>query len=80
MRETMSNIISVDLTNKLDLIKTKTLIIWGEKDKMTPLTDGKLMNYLIKGSKMYIVKNSGHSPYFTNAQEVSLQILNEIKS
>lgn len=70
LRETMKNLISVDLTNILDKIKIPTLIIWGDKDKLTPLSDGKLMNKLIKGSKFYIINSAGHSPHFTHPQKV----------
>jgi pimeloyl-ACP methyl ester carboxylesterase len=61
MQKTMQNVINEDLTNILKEIKTDTLIIWGEKDKITPLWQGKLINKLIKNSKLIIQKNGDHS-------------------
>ncbi len=60
MRETFKNIIAEDLTPYLSEIKIPTTIIWGNKDKYTPLSDGKLMNKKIKNSELHIIKNAGH--------------------
>lgn len=70
VRQTMVNLINSDKTLNLDKITTSALIIWGEDDKITPLSDGKLMNKLIKNSKLHVVDNAKHSPQFTNTQEV----------
>ncbi len=70
--KTMVNLISSDLTQSLSKVKASTLIIWGEKDKhnQTPLSDTRLMNRLIKNSKLRIVKEAKHSPQFTHPKEV----------
>ena len=78
MRETMANLISVDLKPELAKINTPTLIIWGEKDKSTPLADGIIMNKNIKGSKLHIIKGARHSPQFTHTEEVVNIITSEI--
>ena len=74
MRETMANVISVDLTDQISKIKTPTLIIWGDNDRMTPLSDGKLMHKLIQTSTLHIITGTGHSPHFTHAPEVAKKI------
>lgn len=79
IRATMHNLISVDLTSRLQFITTPTLIIWGENDTITPLVDGQIMHKSIKNSKLSIVKNAGHSPHFTNVQEVTAHIVKEIR-
>jgi len=70
-KQTMINLISVDLKPILPQIKIPTLIIWGADDRITPLSDGILMNELIKNSELKIIKNARHSPQFTDAEEVS---------
>ncbi|MFH1192657.1 MAG: alpha/beta hydrolase [bacterium] len=60
MRETFKNIIAEDLTPYLSEIKIPTVIIWGDKDKYTPLADGILMNKKIKNSERHIIKGIGH--------------------
>ncbi len=63
LKETFKNIISEDLTPYLEKIKVPTLIIWGDKDKMTPISDAYLMNKKIPNSKLEILKNIGHAPH-----------------
>ena len=70
-RQTMLNLINSDLTEILKEVKAPTLIIWGEKDKVTPLSDGQLIHSLIKNSKLSIIGNARHSPQFTNPKEVA---------
>lgn len=61
MKETMQNVIQEDLTGILPYIKTKTLIIWGEKDRITPIYQGRVLNSLIPNSQLVIYKNGGHN-------------------
>lgn len=75
MRETMKNLISIDLSDKLPLIDSKTLIIWGERDTATPVSDGRRMNQLIKGSKLIIIPEAGHSPHQTAPKRIVEEIL-----
>lgn len=78
VKQTMVNLITFDISNFLNKIKVPTLIIWGEQDKATPLSDGKLMHNLIKGSNLYIIKSAKHSPQFTHAEQVSKIIYEHI--
>ncbi len=80
MRQTMANLISVDLTLLLAKITTPTSLIWGERDKLTPLTDGKLMHKLIKNSQLYQLKSAGHSPHYTHAKEIVQKIVEKIQN
>lgn len=70
-QQTMINLISVDLTSILEKITVPTLIIWGENDKTTPLSDGKLMHKHIKDSLSEVIKNAKHSPQFTDPEKVA---------
>ncbi len=78
MKMSMVNLTHHDLTPFLQKIKVPTLLVWGENDKITPLSDGKLMNNLIKNSKLIIVNNAGHSPFHTNPEEVIQIIKNDL--
>ncbi|MBI4096633.1 MAG: alpha/beta hydrolase [Candidatus Levybacteria bacterium] len=71
MKQTMINLTAADLKPILPQITTPTLIIWGENDKITPLSDGELMHELIKGSKLEIIQDAKHSPMFTHAKQVA---------
>ena len=60
MRKTYLNIIGEDLTPILEQITIPTIIIWGEKDNVTPLKQAKLINLKVKKSKLIIVPQGAH--------------------
>lgn len=70
VKKTMENLITSDVTPLLKNITAPTLIIWGEHDKVTPLTDGKRMHWLIAQSKIAVIKDARHSPQFTHTEKV----------
>lgn len=63
MRKTFINVINEDLTDELYKIKAKTLIIWGNKDKETPIYMAKRLNKKIKNSKLIVFNGCGHFAY-----------------
>lgn len=60
MKKVFSNIVNTHLDDFLPYIKTKTLVVFGEKDKTTPLYMAKKLNRKIKGSSLLVLKKSGH--------------------
>jgi len=79
MKETFKKVINEDLTPLLSKIKVPTLIIWGEKDKITPLSDAFLMKKEIKNSKLEILKDIGHAPHLKDPKSLSQKILDFIE-
>lgn len=63
MRETFKNIVNEDLTPILSKINTRTLIIWGNKDKDTPIYMGKKLCRKILNSGLIIFEDCGHFAY-----------------
>lgn len=59
-RETFLKIIAEDLSPHLSKISMPTLLIWGDKDSMTPLKDGLIMRSTIPDSKLVILKGLHH--------------------
>lgn len=78
MRETMTNLISVNLAPELHRINASALIVWGEKDRTTPLSQGRLMHELIPNSRLYVVEGACHSPQFTHSEEFCNKIVSWI--
>ncbi len=60
MRETYLNVINEDISGLFSQIKIPTVIIWGEKDDITPITDAYFINREIKDSKLEILPGIGH--------------------
>jgi pimeloyl-ACP methyl ester carboxylesterase len=66
MRGTLSNVIPCDLRPLMPQIRTDTLLLWGEGDTATPLSDGQEMEQLLPRAGLAVVKNAGHFPYVDN--------------
>ena len=74
----MHNLITSDVSGLLGLISVTVIMIWGERDRLTPLKDGKVMLGLLRNAKLHVVKGARHSPMFTNVEEVGEIILKEL--
>ncbi|MDR2606048.1 MAG: alpha/beta hydrolase [Oscillospiraceae bacterium] len=70
MRDTLVRVISEDLRGLLPNIKQPTLLIWGENDTDTPVTDGKIMEQLLPDAGLVIIPNAGHYAHIDNAPYV----------
>jgi pimeloyl-ACP methyl ester carboxylesterase len=75
LKQTLINI-AKDLTNDAKNVKTKTILLWGEKDRVTPLDDALVLKNLIKNSEL-ITFDGGHSFHKTNPQKF-IEILKTI--
>lgn len=60
MRQCMVMAVNEDLTELLPYIKQDTLLIWGDKDTATPISDGRLMEERIKNSGLCVLEGCGH--------------------
>ena len=58
-----------NLSDKLHLIKTPTLLIWGKEDIVTPAFVGEKFNELIEGSKLVFIHECGHAPMMEKPEE-----------
>ena len=64
MKKIMKNVLAEDLMDYFDKIKTPTLLVWGRKDKTTPLADGEIMKFKIQNSKLKVIDDANHNlPY-----------------
>ena len=70
MKQTFVKVVNEDLSDDARKISIPTLLVWGKKDKDTPLYMGKTFNKLIKNSKL-IILNGGHYCHIENLQEYS---------
>lgn len=78
MKQTMLNLLNSDKSLSPEGIQTPTLIIWGREDKITPLSDGRAINKLIKNSKLEIIENARHTPQFTHPNQVAKAIISNL--
>lgn len=72
LRETMVKVVNEDLKGLLPKINAPTLLIWGENDKVTPISDGKQMEKLIPDAGLVVLKDAGHFSYLEKQNEFNL--------
>lgn len=60
MRQCLVMAVNEDLTELLPRVKQETLLIWGDKDTATPVTDAKLMEERIPNAGLVVLKGAGH--------------------
>jgi pimeloyl-ACP methyl ester carboxylesterase len=74
MRSTLIKVVNEDLTALLPKIPVPTLLMWGEHDQATPVSDGQLMEQLIPDAGLVVLKNAGHFCYLEKLDEFLLII------
>jgi len=75
MKEVFKKVIEEDLLQELLNIETKTLIIWGKKDKMVPVKYAYIFHKKIKNSELKIFPNAGHIPHRKMPEKLSGTII-----
>ena len=66
MRASFSKIVNKDLKYLLGKIIAPTLLVWGSKDKATPLYMAKIMEKRIKDSGLVLFDGAGHYSFLQN--------------
>jgi len=79
MRETFKKTIGEDLTSCLSQITIPTLLIWGAKDRLIPVSDAYLMKKEIKNSRLKIIPNIGHAANLEAPEKLAEIIIQSIK-
>ena len=72
LRKTLVSLVNTDIRDVLPSIKCPSLLIWGENDTATPLSDAKIIEKLIPDAGLCVIKGTGHfsfceRPYEANA-------------
>lgn len=66
MRRILSKVVNEDLKHLMPKIKAPTLLIWGENDTATPLSDAKTMERLIPEAGLVSFPGCGHYSFLDN--------------
>ena len=74
MRETFGRIIEESMRPHLPHITAPTLILWGENDKLTPLSDAHIIHQEIPVSYLHVLPHAGHSINLEYPHKVARQI------
>jgi pimeloyl-ACP methyl ester carboxylesterase len=63
MRPTLVRLVNEDITGLLPSVKASTLLVWGDRDDATPLSDGQTMERLIPDAGLVVFEGAGHFSY-----------------
>lgn len=75
MKGVLSTVVNEDLRNDFPLVTIPTLLIWGDKDTATPLTDGQLMEEKMPDAGL-VVFNGGTHFAFLEQRSRFITVLN----
>ncbi len=64
-----------DWSHLLSAIEAPTLIIWGDRDSVTPLKIGKAIHLAIPGSKLVVIDRAGHTPMWDQPETFNQALL-----
>lgn len=79
LQKTMSRLVNEDLQDILPKVKVPTLLIWGENDTATPVSNGKTMEKLIPNAGLVVLKNAGHYAYLDKLNDFLVIVKNFLK-
>lgn len=60
MRQCLVKAVNEDLTDNLVRIKVDTLLVWGDADTATPISDAHIMEKAIPKAGLVVLKGAGH--------------------
>lgn len=60
MKQCLVKAVNEDLTGLLSGVSAETLLIWGDADTATPLSDGQLMEKRMPNAGLAVIRGAGH--------------------
>lgn len=80
MKRILSKVVNEDLTDRLPLISAPTLLVWGENDTATPLSDAQKMARLIPDAGLVSFPGCGHYSFLDNPGQFRAVLSSFLKS
>jgi pimeloyl-ACP methyl ester carboxylesterase len=74
MRESFKLIVNEYLESLLPFIKTPTLLIYGDKDKETPLYMGERYKQLLSNARLKVFKGAGHFCFIDSPLKFNMEV------
>lgn len=68
-----------DFGPALRTVRTPTLLVWGDQDRVAPLRTGQLAAALIPGARLKVLEGVGHSPLLQDPVRFNATVLEALK-
>jgi pimeloyl-ACP methyl ester carboxylesterase len=78
MREVYLKVIKEDMSHKLPFLKVPTVIIWGDKDDLTPIEHANIIHGKIPGSTLVVIKDAFHNVNITIPELLTQRIVENV--
>ncbi|HTG02247.1 MAG TPA: alpha/beta fold hydrolase [Nitrospirota bacterium] len=73
-------LISDDFSAELDRIRVPVLILWGERDAVSPVRTAKVLAARLPSARFELIRNAGHSPMLDQPERFNDLLLAEFES
>ena len=80
MRAILSKVVNEDLCHVMPQITAPTLLVWGENDTATPVSDARRMERLIPGAGLVSFAGCGHYSFLDNPIQFAAVLRSFLKS
>jgi pimeloyl-ACP methyl ester carboxylesterase len=75
MWQATREVLSADLSNRLDAVQAETLVVWGEKDSLLTPELGRELTVRLARARFVCVEGAGHNPMWDRPQRFNQLLL-----
>lgn len=75
MKATLTNMLNSDKNLDFSRVKTKTMILWGKKDTVTPPHQATKMHKALPNAELKFYPNWTHAPYISSPDELAQALI-----
>ncbi|SDW59120.1 Pimeloyl-ACP methyl ester carboxylesterase [Marinococcus luteus] len=69
MQQTMVKVVNEDLQHHFEHVTPPVLLVWGENDEATPVSDARIMEQKMPNAGLVVLRGAGHYSYIDNLNE-----------
>jgi pimeloyl-ACP methyl ester carboxylesterase len=75
MFDAIVQLLAADIRDRLDALRTPTLLVWGDRDTLVPLGAGIRLHERLAGSRLQVLPGAGHNPMWERPDEFNQAVL-----
>lgn len=75
MQQAVRDVLSADLSNRLDAVEAKTMVVWGEHDSLLHPDLGRMLTERLARACFVCIKGAGHNPMWDRPQRFNQLLL-----